>query len=64
MNVVIKCKIKVFCCHFVVSKTVWAVRRRFGKKLDGVGSVDNRPSTDKLHQFVQKKFKKKNTCDM
>ena len=24
-------------------------------KLDGVGPVDNRPSTDKLHQFVQKK---------
>jgi hypothetical protein len=22
-------------------------------KLDGVGPVDNRPSTDKLHQFVQ-----------
>ena len=24
-------------------------------KLDGVGPVDNRPSTDKLHQFVKKK---------
>ena len=24
-------------------------------KLDGVGPVDNRPSTDKLHHFVQKK---------
>ena len=24
-------------------------------KLDGVGSVDNRPSTDKLQHFVQKK---------
>ena len=23
-------------------------------KLDGVGPVDNRPSTDKLHHFVQK----------
>ena len=23
-------------------------------KLDGVGPVDNRPSTDKLHQFVKK----------
>ena len=29
-------------------------------KLDGVGPVDNRPSTDKLHQIVKKKFKKKN----
>ena len=26
-----------------------------GKKLDGVGPVDNRPSTDKLHHFVQRK---------
>ena len=26
-------------------------------KLDGVGPVDNRPSTDKLHHFVQKKRK-------
>ena len=24
------------------------------KLLDGVGPVDNRPSTDKLHNFVQK----------
>ena len=24
-------------------------------KLDGVGPVDNRPSTDKLQDFVQKK---------
>ena len=24
------------------------------KKLDGVGPVDNRPSTDKLHHFGQK----------
>ena len=27
-------------------------------KLDGVGPVNNRPSTDKLHHFVQKKKKK------
>ena len=25
------------------------------KKLDGVGPVDKRPSTDKLHNFVWKK---------
>ena len=30
-------------------------------KLDGVGPVDNRPSTNKLHQFVKKKHV---TCDM
>ena len=27
-------------------------------KLDGVGSVDNRPSTNKLHHFVKKRRKK------
>ena len=32
------------------------------EKLDGVGPVDNRPSTDKLHHFVQKKPQK--TFDM
>ena len=26
-----------------------------GKKLGGVGPVDNRPSTDNLHHFVRKK---------
>ena len=38
----------------------------FLEKLDGVGSVNNKPSTDKLHHFVQKKNKKKLhvTCDM
>ena len=34
----------------------------FFQKLDGVGPVDNRPSTDKLHHFV-KKTKKHVTCD-
>ena len=28
-------------------------------KLDGVGPVDNRPSTDKLHHIVEKKEEKK-----
>ena len=32
-------------------------------KLDGVGPVDNRPSTDKLHNFVWKKNRHV-TCDM
>ena len=31
-------------------------------KLDGVGPVDNRPSTNKLQHFVKKK-EKKVTCD-
>ena len=33
-------------------------------KLDGVGSVDNRPSTNNLHHFVRKKKKKNVTCDV
>ena len=36
-------------------------------KLDGVGPVDNRPSTDKLHHFVRKNTQKSDmwhvTCD-
>ena len=41
----------------------------FELKLDGVGPVDNRPSTDKLHHFVKKKEEEKEkkkwhvTCD-
>ena len=30
---------------------------RLFRELDGVGPVDNRPSTDKLHHFVQTKKK-------
>ena len=33
------------------------------QKLDWVGAVDNRPSTNKLHHFVKKQNKTKN-CDM
>ena len=32
----------------------------YDKKLDGVGPVDNRPSTDKLHHFVKKINKNRN----
>ena len=35
-------------------------RKEVDRKLDGVGPVDNRPSTDKLHHFVRRK---KVTCD-
>ena len=31
----------------------------FTYKLDGVGPVDNRPSTDQLHHFVEKKRRRK-----
>ena len=41
-----------FTCH--ISKASHVI-----KKLDGVGPVDNRPYTDKLHHFVQKKTQQK-----
>ena len=34
------------------------------KQLDGVGPVDNRPSTNKLHHFFRKKEKKEKKSDM
>ena len=34
-------------------------QRRIIQVLDGIGPVDNRPSTNKLHHFVQKKKKKR-----
>ena len=40
---------------------IWPQAGAHCRKLDGVGPVDNRPSTDKLHHFVQKKKRK---CDM
>ena len=36
---------------------------QFYKKLEGVGPVDNRPSTNKLHHFVERKNNKQK-CDM
>ena len=36
------------CKFFLVQTSIW--------KLDGVGPVDNRPSTDELHYFVKKKM--------
>ena len=37
------------------TRNIW---EKFVHKLDGVGPVDNRPSTDKLHHFVEKREKK------
>ena len=33
------------------------------RELDGIGPIENRPSTNRLHHFVQKKKEKKVTCD-
>ena len=41
-------------------KFLFTWRRMKKVKLDGVGLVDNRPSTNKLPHFVKKKFM---TCD-
>ena len=51
------------CTWYLVKTSIWL------GKLDGVGPVDNRPSTNKLHHFVPPKnnFKKTDiqhvTCD-
>ena len=37
----------------------WIYKFQIFSKLDGVGPVDNRPSTDKFHHFVRKKNKNK-----
>ena len=44
--------------HFVLEE-----EGGISNKLDGVGPVDNRPSTDKLHPFVKKIKIKNNTGD-
>ena len=51
-------------CHSSAPITATQVPK-LPSELDGVGPVDNRPSTDKLHHFVRKKKKKKGhvTCD-
>ena len=46
-------EVHISLLHFFLSCFV------FLSKLDGVGPVDNRPSTDKLHHFAQKKKRKK-----
>ena len=49
------------CCFLSpTSHSVWPLWQLGTLKLDGVGPVDNRPSTDKLNHFVQKKRKEKN----
>ena len=58
----------------VFNKQIYELHSRISgqrNKLDGVGPVDNRPSTNKLYHFVRKKEeknknqnKKIETCDM
>ena len=50
-------------CIFVTP--VWFLwpKTVYRHKLDGVGPVDNRPSTDKTNHFEEKNKKKKVTCD-
>ena len=49
------------CLWFILSHVFSDIYLQL--KLDGVGPVDNRPSTDKLNHFVRKKHKKHVTCD-
>ena len=59
----------VVLIHFCLMMTIIKLQPCI-RKLDGVGPVDNRPSTNKLHHFIQKKKNKKKcdiwhvTCDM
>ena len=51
----------------ICGRNAWKRKKKSGKacflkKLDGVGPVDKRPSTNKLHHIVKKK-RKKVTCD-
>ena len=46
--------------HLLYPKLTSSQRNLQTPKLEGVGTDDNRPSTDKLHDFV----KKKKNCDM
>ena len=40
------------------------IRNGFVQKLDGVVPIDNRPSTDKLHNKTKKNYMWYGTCDM
>ena len=51
--------LKLFWLPIFVIRYVFLKVTMFTKKLDGVGPVDNRLSTDKLHHFVRKKKRKK-----
>ena len=61
-------------CLFVIMKGIksWPLLfhvlanlfSQYTGKLDGVGPVDNRPSTDYLHQFVKKRKKRKKMWHM
>ena len=51
------CKRKITINYKVTKKALfkYVLFNVMYTKLDGVGPVDNRPATDKLHHFVKKK---------
>ena len=51
-------------CQILSGSSGYGIFNNLYDKLDGIGSVDNRPSNDKLYHFVQKKFKINVTRDM
>ena len=54
-----------YVCWFLLIKSWSSFQHMYAGKLDGVGPVDNRTSTNKLHHFVQKKnYIWHGTCDM
>ena len=46
-----------FAAHYIEENNIIPKNLLLFSKLDGVGPLDNRPSIDKLHHFVQKKGK-------
>ena len=56
-------KLVVQRCHTLVDSVLFLIvlliKNPSIRKLDGVGPVDNRPSTATLHHFVRKKKEKK-----
>ena len=47
------------CVMYQVSCVICSSSSKYVWKLDGVGPIDNRPSTDKLHHFVKSIRKEK-----
>ena len=53
------CYCQSYSIYIYLLFVIASVQCRSLSKLDVVGPVDNRSSTDKLHHFVKKKKKKK-----
>ena len=55
--------LKYYFSHLHQQRTRWLTTKRFITELDGVGPVNNRPSTDWLKHFVKFFHMKKLSCE-